>query len=266
VALEIASGLWEDSSRNLDPGGSMRAPGKFPEIDDAKREQLGIEIRRVRKLLDLSQEDLGGEAEIDPKTIGKAEKGETVSDESLAKICSFLKIEPAEYSRKDCAPDELGGYSIASARKYEGQYLCVRPLVSRPGSINAYKVIFYLDDENCLLRFREENRGDIKKSNSGKVCIPEEPLISLFSIDRGLIRIMTLGRPDDDFVMRGISLTLKKPTPSTYIPTASPVVLKKLTDPDTMQFGCIGRGSDGFNEYLELLKSVTKHHGTFSNL
>jgi hypothetical protein len=77
---------------------------------------------------------------------------------------------------------------------------------------------------------------------------------------------MIFGRPDDDFVMRGISLTLKKPTPSTYIPTASHVVLKKLTDPDKMQFGCIESGSDCFDEYLELLKSVTEHHGTFFSL
>ena len=60
-------------------------------------ERVGKSIREKRKEKGLTQEELAENADVNPKFLGKVERGETnVSLLTLAKICDALGISPCE--------------------------------------------------------------------------------------------------------------------------------------------------------------------------
>jgi transcriptional regulator with XRE-family HTH domain len=71
-------------------------------IHHAHRKRLGQAIRRYRKREEITQEQLGELADLNPKYIGEVERSEkTISIDALARIAAALKVRIRDLVR-DC--------------------------------------------------------------------------------------------------------------------------------------------------------------------
>jgi hypothetical protein len=156
---------------------------------------------------------------------------------------------------------DVGGYSRDNATEIEGQYVCFRPGFSNPAVINAYHMRIRWDDRLGSLVFQEEDRVDRIHTQSGQVFIPDgKPFISLVTIDKGAVRVITVNRPDEHGIARGLIFTLSNPKGVNFIPACAPVVLQKLGD-EERKIGLLKPDTPDYKRYIEQLNTVAPDFG-----
>jgi hypothetical protein len=161
------------------------------------------------------------------------------------------------------ADKALGGYSRANVEELEGRYVCFRATFANPNVINAYIVTIRWDMKQSCLAFEEEARADSTYTQRGQICIPDgKPFINLVTMDRGDIRLITLARPDNQGVARGLVLTLSNPRGMHFTPASAPVVLRRLGE-QIPQLGFVHPGTPDYDLYQEQLRQVLPNYGTF---
>jgi hypothetical protein len=162
------------------------------------------------------------------------------------------------------APRDLGGYSRSGIEELEGRYVCFRPMFSNPEVINAYLVVIRWDERRSCLIFEEQNRPDSAHTQNGLVYLPDgKPFLSLVTMEKGSVRLIMVARPDGGLA-RGMIMTLSNPGGTHFIPTAAPIVLRRLGE-IVPQLGFVHRNSPDYDLYLTQLRSVAPHFGTFAN-
>jgi hypothetical protein len=109
------------------------------------------------------------------------------------------------------------------------------------------------------LVFQEEDRADRSHTQSEQVFISEgKPFVSLVTISRGAVRVITVNRPDDYGVARG--LIFSNPKGVSFIPACAPVVLQKI-DNEERNIGLVKLDGPDYKKYIELLNSVSPDFG-----
>jgi hypothetical protein len=137
-------------------------------------------------------------------------------------------------------------------------------MFSNPEVINAYLVVIRWDERRSCLIFEEQNRPDSAHTQNGLVYLPDgKPFLSLVTMEKGSVRLIMVARPDGGLA-RGMIMTLSNPGGTHFIPTAAPIVLRRLGE-IVPQLGFVHRNSPDYDLYLTQLRSVAPHFGTFAN-
>jgi hypothetical protein len=156
---------------------------------------------------------------------------------------------------------DVGGYTRDSAAEIEGQYVCFRPGFSNPAVINAYHMRISWDDRLGSLVFQEEDRADRIHTQSGQVFIPDgKPFLSLVTISKGAVRVITVNRPNEHGMARGLIFTLSNPKGVNFIPACAPVVFQKLGN-EERKIGLLKPDTPDYRRYIEQLTSVSPDFG-----
>ena len=229
-------------------------------FDARQRKEIAEGIKRYLHEIGLSRKKLVRH-DLKLSTINKALTGQ-FSDGTLAKVEAILgrRFEPEEPKGgvPNEAPIALGGYSLAAISGVQGRYLCVRPNLGNAEEITAYLVVIRWDEKQSCLLFEEQSRPDPRHAQSGQVYVAfGTPFISLVTIDRGTVRVMTISQPDLEGLARGIISTLYNPQGTLLTPCSTPVVLRRLTDTETPQLGYLRLGMPGYDIYKKLINNVT---------
>jgi hypothetical protein len=191
------------------------------------------------------------------KTDAVARNGSAVETDSFV----------AERAGPRGALKELGGYSRSSVSDLEGRYVCCRPTFSNPAVINAYEIRIRWDDKRACLLFEERNRPDSIHCQAGQVYIPDgRPFMNLVTIDNGAVRVIMVTRPDHIDVGRGLILTLSNPGGVHFIPATAPVVLQRLDEKASPQFGFVHADAPEYPMYLAQLSAVAPDFATFASI
>jgi hypothetical protein len=113
------------------------------------------------------------------------------------------------------------------------------------------------------LVFEEQNRPDSGHTQSGLVYLPDgKPFMSLVTKDKGSIRLIMVARPEAGLA-RGMIMTLSNPGGTHLIPTAAPIVLRRLGE-TVPQLGFVHRDNADFDLYLSQLGGVAPNFGSFA--
>ena len=159
---------------------------------------------------------------------------------------------------------DVGGYTRENATEIEGQYICFRPGFSNPALINAYNLAIRWDDRLACLVFEERDRADRMHSQYGQVFIPDgKPFISLVTIAKGAVRLITVSRPDDNGTARGVMLTFSNPKGVNFIPACAPIVLQRIGN-QKLKVGLVTPEAPEYKDYFEQLNSVFPDFGVFA--
>jgi hypothetical protein len=162
------------------------------------------------------------------------------------------------------APRDLGGYNRSSVEELEGRYVCFRPMFSNPEVINAYLVVIRWDERRSCLIFEEQNRPDSRHTQNGLVYLPDgKPFLSLVTMEKGSVRLIMVARPDGGLA-RGMIMTLSNPEGTHFIPTAAPIVLRRVGE-IMPQLGFVHRNTPDYDLYVAQLRSVPPHFGMFAD-
>ena len=229
-------------------------------FDARQRKEIAEEIKRHLHGVGLSRKELVRH-DLKLSTINKALIGQ-FSDGTLAKVEAILgrRFEPEEPKAAvhNEAPIALGGYSLSTVSGFQGRYLCIRPNLANAEEVTAYLLVIRWDEEQSCLLFEEQSRPDPRHTQSGQVYVAfGAPFISLVTIDRGSVRIMTVSQPDLEGLARGVILTLYNPRGTLLTPVSAPIVLRRVTDAETPHLGYLRPGMPEYEMYKELINSVT---------
>ena len=233
----------------------------------AATQQIREEIARRR----ISRQTLAEEARISLSTLEKGLSGRRpFTLATLVRLEQALGL-PLRTRTKasaglgdgpaDTAADEVGGYNRASVAWLEGAYLTLRPSVSEPGSVYAYRTDIGWDREQVRLIFREAERVDRDFSQFGHVTVPRQSgHIYLVTNRHGQHRLAVVGRPVVTGEMFGLLTTLQAGRGAHLSPLSAPIVLKPLRPGETAAFGRIGAGHPSFAGYRALLRRTIDGH------
>jgi hypothetical protein len=107
------------------------------------------------------------------------------------------------------------------------------------------------------LVFQEEDRADRLHTQSGQVFIPDgKPFVSLVTINKGAVRIITVSRPDHQGIARGMIFTLSNPKGMNFIPACTPIVLQKMGS-EALAIGLLKPGTPEYTRYIQELVNVS---------
>jgi hypothetical protein len=179
----------------------------------------------------------------------------------IAKALGKEPLQPPAPPKEQEAPDELGGYTIKSAKQYIGEYLCIRPLFGNPKHLNAYLMDLVWNEKEHCLAFEERRRFDKRHAQRGKVYIPTgQPYISLLTADAGEVRHIILAR-NREGIMRGLVQTLFNRGGELYTPVCAPIVLRKTNGEviEDADLGQIDSKKAKYKTYRELLNEVLEN-------
>jgi hypothetical protein len=133
----------------------------------------------------------------------------------------------------------------------------VRPNLGNAEEITAYLVDIRWDDEHSRLVFEEKSRPDTRHHQRGDIYVGYgTSFISLVTIDRGTVRLITVSQPDPENICRGIFLGFYNPRSTLLIPVSVPIVLRRLAESEVPQLGYLRSGMPGYESYRELINSV----------
>jgi hypothetical protein len=173
-------------------------------------------------------------------------------------------LDPIVASTSDLAAQNCGGYSRASVAYLEGCYVCFRPAFTRSGVITAYLVDLRWDEAASCLTFEESSRADAGHTQRGRVYIPEgRPFISLVTVERGALRLVTVSRLELPQSARGLMMTLSNPGGMHFTPVSAPVVFKRIVD-NVPQLGFIEPEAPDYESYRQELEAVAPDFGFFA--
>ena len=169
----------------------------------------------------------------------RSERIRQASEDVLIELKSKERRPSLPSSPSRTAARHLGGYTREMVHDLEGRYLCLRPAFTSIAVINAYEIEIRWDEIQTCLIFEEHNRVDAGHLQRGHVYIPDgKPFVTLSTIERGAIRLITLSRSEGKEPARGLIFTLSNPVSGHFTPACAPVVLKVIGD-ETPQFGFI---------------------------
>lgn len=174
-----------------------------------------------------------------------------------------MERNPANAQWADTA---LGSYLYTNVTGLEGRYVCFRPTFANPDVINAYLLKIHWDEKQSCLIFQEEARADSAYTQKGKITVPEgKPFINLITMDRGDVRLITVSRPDNQGIARGLILTLSNPRGMHFTPACTPVIIKRLGE-HVPQLGFVHPGTPDYELYKSLLLAVVPNFGIVGQL
>lgn len=230
-------------------------------LSEEVRDRIAGAIRTHLAAKGISRKSLE-RSDLSKSTIDKALAGD-FSDNTLAKIESILNLSfgamnaLASIGQPNNINKNLGGYTKELASEFEGRYLCIRPSFIKHGHISSYQIDISWDTSKNNLIFKEASRSDAKYTQSGDVYIPPgRPFFNLLTAASGSLRLITLSRPDEEGMARGILTTLNNPRGVIYTPVSAPVVLRRLKDGEAPAYGLLGAASEGYAEAAALIESV----------
>ena len=190
---------------------------------------------------------------------------ESARSPGFAALLAGEELDPAATLKSDVAARNYGGYSRALVADLEGRYVCFRPTFGHGGVINAYLIDLRWDEAASCLTFEEMNREDAGHTEQGRVYIPDgRPFISLVTVARGAIRLITVSRPALGESARGLIMTLSNPSGMHFTPASAPIVLKRVAD-KIPQLGFIQAGAPDYEAYRQELETVTPAFGFFAS-
>lgn len=156
------------------------------------------------------------------------------------------------------APDAMGGYSLKTAERYIGEYVCVRPDFTNPKNLYAYLMDISWSQNDGHLVFQEKNRKDPGFSHTGEVYLAESsPIVNLVTIAKGKVRQILLSTIDGDGVMKGLLQTLHNPFGTAFMPVSAPIILRK-TNGRQFAMGQLDETQSDYKAHRQLLEGVKK--------
>jgi hypothetical protein len=159
---------------------------------------------------------------------------------------------------KSSAPEEMGGYTLKTAKPYIGEYIYVRPAFENPSNLLVYEIEIGWEDN--YLFFQEKNRKDARHTQRGKVYLPpSSPVVNLVTIAEGYIRHIILSQIDNDGIMRGLIQTLFNPFANAYIPASAPVVMRRKTSISNFQLGTLDEKHRDYKIHRDLIEQAAKN-------
>lgn len=236
------------------------------ELGGAESRAIAEAVREELARRRMSRQGLADLARISISTLEKALAGRraftlatTVRlEEALGLRLRPVASAPAEAAPQGFAPPELGSYSRPAMRWIEGAYLTLRPSFEAPGAIFAYRTDVRWSEETSRMVFQEGERTDAPFAQHGEIAAPHQSGHIYFVTNRnGQHRLVTLGRPAIDGVMRGVLSTLQAGRGAQLIPIAAPITLApfKAGEPSP-PLGRILPGAPRHGEYRDLLDRV----------
>ncbi len=119
---------------------------------------------------------------------------------------------------------ELGAYARRSVQWLEGEYQTLRPSISQPGSVYAYKTVISWDDAAACLVFQESERQDSAYHQSGLVSVSNlSGHIYLMTNKEGQFRLVVASRPTPGGAIYGLITSLVSGKGAHLTPFASPI-------------------------------------------
>lgn len=215
-------------------------------ITDAQRALL---VRRVRVEMarrGFTREALAQRADCKERTLGNLLAGQTVRDQTVAKVARALGIDldellatgapPAALSLDDGrAGENYGGYLLSAFEPYLGAYVAYRRALSPSDEL--FRSVYEIDwDENLsrlrffeLQRYRKAGADPISSSHAGGIYIsPHTGMLQMLTTYQGALRLVTLARFRlGELRLRGVILTQSEHD-GNYQPAASAIFLDKI--------------------------------------
>jgi hypothetical protein len=183
------------------------------------------------------------------------------SEKTLTKIEAILQTtfvsQAAPVVNQEQASRLLGGYTLQTVDRLQGNYLAVRPLFSKARSLNAYMIRIAWDRSSPGLIFEEHDRRDHKHTQVGSIHIPfGAPFMNLVSMGLGSVRLIILSLPERDGLSKGIITTLSNPKGAILIPATSPIFLRRLAEDEQPELGYISPENPAYLNYQNILETV----------
>ncbi|MBS0243041.1 MAG: helix-turn-helix transcriptional regulator, partial [Proteobacteria bacterium] len=221
-------------------------------IGEAARDAFVKRVRLEMAKQGLTREALAVRAEVKERTLGNLLAGQSVRDQTVAKVARVLGIEletllgagaesaaVVEAANDARASEAYGGYMLSAYEGYIGTYVAWRRIFSRNPEAGAdlYRSVFEFDwdEQLCRLRFLELQRfrarddRRVTASQGGGIYIsPYTGLIQLLTTFQGALRLVTLTRFRlGDNRLRGLILT-SMDREQFFAPAASPIFLERI--------------------------------------
>ena len=190
-----------------------------------------------------SQRDFADKTDLGESTISRLLNG---SYSRKTKRIIIEKLDLASFhpnNNKDVheiALPEAGGYFRSHWKRYEGSYVCARPTFEPSDKIFVFQIEIYWNEEKPGLWFHEVNGGF---NQSGRILIPPGSSVMhiLTEDNSGSTRLINAyhvfreGEP-----IRGILLTIRKPTEQTFYPAAAEVFMFHVDENDEEVHNLLG--------------------------
>jgi transcriptional regulator with XRE-family HTH domain len=217
-----------------------------------------LAIQRALAASGMSRETLAQRARMSISTLNKG-----LSSERPFSLLSKMKIEGAlgialveEAPSPSRASTELGSYSRAVAREFEGGYLTLRPSFAGRGAISAYRTEISWNPAKARLEFSEHNRADRAFAQKGQVSLPQQTgCCYLVTNEQGQYRLALLRRTIAG-ELYGLLLGLSSARGGHLTPVAMPYALVPLNAIARPRFGTIAKGDEPHALYQSHLEKV----------
>ena len=216
-------------------------------MTEGQREAFVRRVRLEMAKAGLTREALAERAACKERTLGNLLAGQTVRDQTVAKIARVLGIDledmvgpgegvPQKRQMADGrAADEYGGYNLAAFETYLGTYIAYRHVFSDRNELFRSVYEFDWDEEQRRLRFfelqrfRGANNRTVSSSHAGGIYIsPHTAMIHLLTTFQGALRLVTLAKfRIGDNRLRGVILTQSE-RDMFFQPATSAIFLEKL--------------------------------------
>jgi transcriptional regulator with XRE-family HTH domain len=142
------------------------------------------------------------------------------------------------------APPELGAYARRSVTWLEGAYQTLRPSLSNPGAIYAYKTIIAWDEQAGCLAFSESERQDASYRQQGVVSLSHlSGHVYLITKSEGQFRLVIASRPAANGAMYGLIASLAAGKGAHLMPFSAPIAFLPIREGEAI-FGLIAKGED----------------------
>jgi transcriptional regulator with XRE-family HTH domain len=210
------------------------------DIDPKSLVNLGQAVRKKRKALGWTQQNLASESGHNEKDIRKLERGEVIKFQTLNNICQALEISIDQHlSRRSSeitvADEKYGAYNRSHYDGYIGPYFAYRRSLTVPENfIRTIFEIAWSNDRRCFIfaethRYMTSNGESVDFSQSGDIYINNNMgLLHLITSAEGAIRLITLSKlRTNNNLLAGIVLTQLRST-LYYSPAVSPIYLQKI--------------------------------------
>ena len=217
-------------------------------MTDSQREAFVRRIRLEMAKAGLTREALAEKAACKERTLGNLLAGQTVRDQTVAKIARVLGIDLEDVVGNGMGPehhkpaasdgragDEYGGYSLSAYESYLGTYIAYRRVFSDRNEL--FRSVYEIDwDEEQhrlrffeLQRFRGANDRPVSSSHAGGIYIsPHTGIMHMLTTFQGALRLVTLAKfRIGDNRLRGAILTQSE-RDMFFQPATSAIFLEKL--------------------------------------
>jgi transcriptional regulator with XRE-family HTH domain len=193
------------------------------------QDHAALRIREELARRRMSRASLAAQAKISLSSLEKGLSGQRAfTDPTLLRLEDVLGIQlrVAAKSENIIAPDALGSYSRPAVHWLEGNYLCIRPSISKVPAIYVYTIGIAWDDKAAHLTFQEKARQDKDYAQSGDVAVSHQSgHIYLTTNRHGQHRLIILSRQGVTGELHGLLLTLQTGVGARLLPVSMPVAL-----------------------------------------